>query len=108
VNSICNHVVQEHWRDNRPVQALEDVFVADNNLFLELSNRETVARVERTLRRLAEENARDAELLRDFFMRELDKDAICLKYRVDRNYLRVLVHRALKKFRELFGDPDDS
>jgi RNA polymerase sigma factor (sigma-70 family) len=107
VSSVCNHVLQEYWRLRvRETEELKDVFPSPDNPFEDSSNKETVARVERTLRRLAKENQRDADLLRDFFLRELDKDAICLKYDVDRNYLRVLVHRALKKFRELYDkDP---
>jgi len=45
---------------------------------------------------------REQELLRWLFFEERDKDDICRALNVDRNYLRVLVHRAKAKFRERF------
>ena len=33
------------------------------------------------------------------FLEERDKDEICRSFSVERNYLRVLVHRAKEKFR---------
>ena len=41
-------------------------------------------------------------MLRWLFFDERDKDGICRELNVDRNYLRVLVHRAKMRFRERF------
>jgi len=54
----------------------------------------------------------DADLLRAVFLEEADKDEICRRFGVDREYLRVLIHRAKKRFRELycekFGEPPET
>ena len=42
--------------------------------------------------------AKDQELLRLLFFEDRDKDAICRELNVDRNYLRVLLHRAKAHF----------
>ncbi|HEX8881821.1 MAG TPA: hypothetical protein VF749_17385, partial [Candidatus Acidoferrum sp.] len=50
--------------------------------------------------------ARDRELLRAVFFEERDKDAVCREIGVDRNYLRVLVHRAKDKFKAVYEGQD--
>ncbi|HZC66221.1 MAG TPA: hypothetical protein VE545_06590 [Candidatus Dormibacteraeota bacterium] len=45
---------------------------------------------------------KDRDLLREIFFLEKDKDEICRERGVDREYLRVLVHRAKTRFREDF------
>jgi RNA polymerase sigma-70 factor (ECF subfamily) len=42
---------------------------------------------------------KDRRLLREVFLEEKDKDEVCRSFGVDRNYLRVLVHRAKQNFR---------
>jgi DNA-directed RNA polymerase specialized sigma24 family protein len=46
--------------------------------------------------------ARDRELLRAVLLEENDKDTVCRAIGVDRNYLRVLVHRAKDKFKAAY------
>ncbi|HLW76789.1 MAG TPA: sigma-70 family RNA polymerase sigma factor [Bryobacteraceae bacterium] len=43
---------------------------------------------------------KDRQILRAVFLEEQDKDEICRDFQVDRDYLRVLVHRAKTRFRE--------
>jgi RNA polymerase sigma-70 factor (ECF subfamily) len=45
---------------------------------------------------------RDRDLLRAIFLEEKDKDAVCQEMGVDREYLRVLIHRAKDKFKALY------
>ena len=45
---------------------------------------------------------RDRELLRAIFLDEKEKDSVCQEFGVDREYLRVLVHRAKDKFKVLY------
>lgn len=45
---------------------------------------------------------RDRELLQAIFLEEKDKDAICRAFGIDRDYLRVLLHRTKHKFAELY------
>jgi RNA polymerase sigma-70 factor, ECF subfamily len=51
---------------------------------------------------LDEVDSRDGQILRDMFLQDMDKDQICLKFHVDRGYLRVLVHRAKDRFKQLY------
>jgi RNA polymerase sigma-70 factor (ECF subfamily) len=50
---------------------------------------------------LAELSAKDGELLRMVFLEEEDRSAISKHFSVDNDYLRVLLHRAKEKFREV-------
>jgi len=40
--------------------------------------------------------------LREVFLEERDKDAICQDFGVDRDYLRVLLHRAKQAFKAVY------
>ena len=46
---------------------------------------------------------KDRDLLKALFLDEMDKDEICRKFAVDRDYLRVLLHRARLKFRAAYS-----
>jgi RNA polymerase sigma-70 factor (ECF subfamily) len=48
---------------------------------------------------LSEMPEKDRILLRRVCLDEEDKDSVCREYQVDRNYLRVLLHRARNRFR---------
>jgi RNA polymerase sigma factor (sigma-70 family) len=45
---------------------------------------------------------RDRELLRMVFLEEMDKEEVCRRFGVDREYLRVLLSRAKSRFRDHF------
>ena len=45
---------------------------------------------------------KDRDILRALFLEDADKDDICTRFEVDRDYLRVLVHRAKLRFREVY------
>jgi RNA polymerase sigma-70 factor (ECF subfamily) len=40
--------------------------------------------------------------LREIFLEERDKDAVCQDFGVDRDYLRVLLHRAKQAFKAVY------
>jgi RNA polymerase sigma-70 factor (ECF subfamily) len=107
VNSVCNNVVLESFRANGRTEALSDEHenVADDAEDIEqaLMSGEIRTRVRLVLDRLAR---KDQELLRALFLEERDKDEVCRSFSVDRNYLRVLLHRAKEKFRSEYGAPD--
>lgn len=106
VNSTCNNVLFETYRaetkrrqnvpeDETPLEApaasVESVMLdADEH-----------ARVRQAI---AELPARDRDLLRSLFFEERDKDELCRAMGVDRQYLRVLLHRAKGRFREVFAE----
>jgi RNA polymerase sigma-70 factor, ECF subfamily len=103
VNSICNFVLQEHYRSCGKNQPLEEAHmdIPDKVLDLEgmLATKQAAQQVRRILDGMPK---RDRDLLRAIFLEEKEKDAICRDLGVDREYLRVLVHRAKDKFKALY------
>ena len=98
MNGICNLVLMEYYRASQRAETLDertDVAgdVDPDNEFDSLRNRTRVRRVLATL------PERDAEILKAVFLEEGDKEEICRRYAIDRDYLRVLLHRAKEKFR---------
>lgn len=98
---FCDNVVHERGRVHA-TEVLDDVYPADDDLVGELITAEEKTRVHRTLDTL---KPREAEILRAVYLKDLDKDEICRQFQVDRNYLRVLVYRALEKFRDKYDGP---
>jgi RNA polymerase sigma-70 factor (ECF subfamily) len=107
VNSVCNNVLLESFRANGRTEALgdehEEVPDGAEDIEQALMNGEMRKRVQRVLDRLA---PKDQALLRALFIEERDKDEVCRSFSVDRNYLRVLLHRAKEKFRAEYGSPE--
>jgi RNA polymerase sigma-70 factor, ECF subfamily len=105
VNSVCNNVLLEHYRSasqeapgaeeeaaaNIPDPALSAVDV--------IANREIQRKVRHILDELPE---KDRRLIKEVFLDERDKDEVCRDLGVDREYLRVLLHRAKKSFKSLY------
>jgi RNA polymerase sigma-70 factor, ECF subfamily len=103
VNSICSNVIHEDGRKAYRNQPLEDTHleIPDRNLDIEgeLVTKQSRLRVRAVL---DEMDSRDGQILRDMFLQDMDKDQICLKFHVDRGYLRVLIHRAKDRFKQLY------
>jgi RNA polymerase sigma-70 factor (ECF subfamily) len=105
VNSICNNVLMEQYRTSGRVEALEDetaerlVETRPDALSMVIANdtRDLVREV------LDDLNERDRRVLRAVFLEEQDKDEVCSEFGVDRDYLRVLLHRAKGSFRVLYS-----
>jgi RNA polymerase sigma-70 factor (ECF subfamily) len=109
VNSVCNNVLFECYRAGAKVQQLAEGHdqVDERGPSVETGLVQTEQR-ERVREALAALPAREQELLRWLFFEERDKDDICRTLNVDRNYLRVLLHRAKAKFRDRFlSDADE-
>lgn len=104
VNSVCNNVLREH---NRPplVGAQSEDGIADtltdNALGVVdiLAARQLRQQVDRVL---AELPVLYSDLIRKFFWEERDRDELCRDFGVSRQYLRVLLHRATRRFRKLY------
>ena len=45
---------------------------------------------------------KDRRLIKEVFLDERDKDEVCRDLGVDREYLRVLLHRAKKSFKSIY------
>jgi RNA polymerase sigma-70 factor (ECF subfamily) len=103
VNSICNNVLLEYYRSSTKNQPMENshLEIPDKVLDLEgmMVSKEVAQRVRVILDEMPE---RDRALLRAIFLEEKDKDSICREFGVDRDYLRVLLHRAKDKFKALY------
>jgi RNA polymerase sigma-70 factor (ECF subfamily) len=98
VNSICNHVLMEYYRAESRTESLDEQSDIPHNGNVEntFESTRTAARVRRVLKTMPE---RDAEILRAVFLEEGDKDEICRRFDIERDYLRVLLHRAKEKFK---------
>ncbi|MGA2599597.1 MAG: sigma-70 family RNA polymerase sigma factor [Bryobacteraceae bacterium] len=100
VNSVCNNVVLEVFRnETRSLPMPESV----PEVMDEAPNPETAAfsiEQKSQIRRILDAlPAKDRDLLRQIFLEERDKDEVCKTFQVDREYLRVLLHRAKARFR---------
>ena len=103
VNSICNNVLLEHYRSYAKEQPLEDVHMDMPDKVLDLDGMLVSKQSGEQVRRILDGMPkRDRELLRAIFLEEKEKDAVCKEMGVDREYLRVLVHRAKDKFKALY------
>lgn len=105
VNTVCNNVLFELYRaeaknpnlpDNPP--EMIDERPGPESGFVTRERKEMVDRA------LEELGAKDRELLRQVFIEERDKDLICKDLGVDREYLRVLLHRAKGRFRAVLEE----
>ena len=102
VNSVCNNVLFEIYRAKSKVVAFDDtVEVPDERASMETTlasdeEREQVRRV------IAQLPPKDRNILTWLFLEDRDKDEICRELNVDRNYLRLLVHRVKARFKASF------
>ena len=104
VNSICNNVLLEHYRASARHSSLEDEedkdFPATN---VDILGAVVAKQMEGKVREILEEmSEKDRRLLREVFLEERDKDEVCRDFGVDRDYLRVLLHRAKQSFKSLY------
>jgi RNA polymerase sigma-70 factor, ECF subfamily len=103
VNSTCKNVLRENTREFQKAQPLQQdhLDVPDKVIDLEraLISEETKAKVREILEEM---KPRDRELLAAIFLEEKDKDEVCQQLGVEREYLRVLLHRAKERFRSTF------
>jgi RNA polymerase sigma-70 factor, ECF subfamily len=99
VNAVCNNVMKESIRDEIRHEYLpsESEPIDDRvDLQAPLINQQRRRQVESVLEQLSE---RDRELLRMVFLEEYSTREICRRFKVGRDYLRVLLHRAKMRFR---------
>src|SRR3989440_8203559 len=103
VNSICNNVLLEYYRSCAKSQPMEDAHMDIPDKILDLDgmlvSKQSAEQVRRALDGMPK---RDRDLLRGIFLEEKEKDSVCQELGVDREYLRVLVHRAKDKFEALY------
>jgi len=103
VNSTCNNVLMEFYRSCSRTSPWDDSYLempdhaVDTEGFLI-----TKQMKERVRQVIGELPKKDRYLLRALFLEEKEKDEVCKQFGVDRDYFRVLLHRAKDKFRALY------
>jgi len=105
VNTVCEHVIQEHYRAELRYGSWEeyneDPIDASIDLDADLVNDDRKEVIEEVLNALP---AREQRILRAVFLEEIEKAIICKQYRISADYLRVLQHRAKSRFRAICED----
>lgn len=104
VNSTCNNVLLEYYRSSSrdtPMEDEDDTKIADTamDVVSVIEHKQMEQKVREILEELPE---RDRRVLKEIFIEERDKDDVCKDFGVDRNYLRVLLHRAKQSFRATY------
>jgi RNA polymerase sigma-70 factor (ECF subfamily) len=104
VNSMCNNVLLEQYRASSRDSSLEDEEQTDfPALTVDVLGAIAAKQMAEKIREILEEMPeRDRRLLREVFLEERDKDEVCRDFGVDRDYLRVLLHRAKQSFKSLY------
>jgi RNA polymerase sigma-70 factor (ECF subfamily) len=104
VNSMCNNVLLEHYRSSSRDTPLEDEEQKDfPAVTVDVLGAIAAKQMNEKIREILEVMPeRDRRLLREVFLEERDKDEVCRDFGVDRDYLRVLLHRAKQAFKSLY------
>jgi len=102
VNSVCNNIILEFYKS----RARHPTFDPDENEPIDHTidmDGSLLAEEKKNLVRVIMGELPEAErsLLKMVFLEEADRDEVCRVMNVNRDYLRVLVHRALIRFKEL-------
>jgi RNA polymerase sigma-70 factor (ECF subfamily) len=102
VNTVCNNVLFEHYRASSRSQSLDEEgqpeLSATGADALDLASAQEMKVKVREI--LLQMPMRDRMLLKAVFLDERDRDDVCREFGVDREYLRVLLHRAKQEFKE--------
>ena len=97
VNSTCNNVLFELYRQQSRLSGPpEDRASSDIPIQTRIEGEQEQSEVRHVLAELPE---KDRTILRLLFFEERDKTEVCRTLGVDREYLRVLLHRAKTRFR---------
>ena len=102
VNSVCNNVLLESFRSQTRYQGV--AYELPEQVDESWQPAEALINEERkkVIRKvLAEMPEKEQRLLRRLFLEDCDKDDLCREFQVDREYLRVMLHRAKNRFRTI-------
>ncbi len=100
VHSVCHNVALEflrgHTRHDQIPENFPDTKDTGPNPETQMAMAERREFVRGVLQELPD---KDRQILGRVFLDEEDKDKVCNEFHVDRNYLRVLLHRARNRFK---------
>ena len=104
VNTVCNNVLLEYYRRSGRTDSLDEEgapeLAARGPSVLDAAmSKQMQQQVRKTLESLEDH---DRTLLHAVFIEERDRDEVCREFGVDRDYLRVLLHRAKKVFKAAY------
>ncbi len=105
VNSVCNHVLLEHYRSKHKTESFLDsdaeatLVNHDPSALSLLETKDAQRIVHQIMKELPD---RDRRLLQSVLLEERDKDEVCNEFGITRDYLRVLVHRAKQSFKSFY------
>lgn len=103
VNSTCRNVLLEYYREPKdtglPENEPGDVPDPSPDVVSKIADQQTQKVVRAILEKMPD---KDSRVLRAVFLNECDKDQVCQEFGIDRDYLRVLVHRAKQQFKSLY------
>ena len=104
VHTVCNHVLMEHYRltgrsDSLDSEGSPEPAALGADALDIVSARQMKDKVREILLDL---QPRDRALLHAVFLDERDRDEVCREFGVDRDYLRVLLHRAKQEFKTVY------
>jgi RNA polymerase sigma-70 factor (ECF subfamily) len=101
VNSVCKYVLSEHYRSSGRSVSLDEEgqpeLPAPGADVLDIVSARQIKDKVREI--LLDMPPRDRSLLKAVFLDERDRDEVCREFSVDRDYLRVLLHRAKQEFK---------
>jgi RNA polymerase sigma-70 factor (ECF subfamily) len=101
VNTVCSHVLSEHYRSSGGSESLDvegrpelpDKSASALEIVVARQVKDKVHEI------LLDLEPRDRSLLKAVFLDERDRDEVCREFGVERDYLRVLLHRAKQEFK---------
>ena len=101
VNTVCSHVLSDHYRSTSGGESLDvegrpELPDKSASALEIVVSRQVKDKVREILLELA---PRDRSLLKAVFLDERNRDEVCLEFGVERDYLRVLLHRAKQEFK---------
>ncbi len=104
VNTVCNNVLLEHYRKTGRTDSLDEEGAAEPhshaaNAHDAAASSQMGEQVRAVLEGLPEH---DRSLLKAVFLDERDREEVCKEFGVDRDYLRVLLHRAKAVFKTAY------
>ena len=105
VNSVCNNVLLEYYRSSSQEVTSDDEEAEANIPDPAMSVVDIIAnrQIQKNVREILDElQEKDRRLIKEVFLEERDKDDVCRDLGVDREYLRVLLHRAKKSFKSIY------
>ena len=104
VNTVCNNVLFELYRSESRATPLEDeVGARIPDAAVDVESTMTIEQDRTRVRDvMASLPDKEKQLLHWLFFEECDKDEVCRRLGIDRNYLRVLLHRAKLRFKAEF------